>query len=420
MTTTPQPPRTTPSPLRSGAGIVLWLLAPITSLVVAAVGFLAGAALTGELAVAVVAAVLAGFAAGLGVGHAASRVANARGRFVPAIVAGVTTLLAVAIAAGTVFVPIDYGFTADPPPAETEFWDLPSGSRIAYLHAQPTGASNGETLIFLHGGPGTPGEGLPPGADQLAALGYEVYAYDQLGSGRSTRLDDITGYTVARQVDDLEQIRQHLGAAQLVLVGRSWGASLTAQYIARHPERVASAVFISPGPIWPAAHDGETSDPWATLPAEAHARFDDLLSTPRVITATLLAGFSPNAAHQLMGDTEADALLHASAVIGKDAGVCAGDTTGIPHNNPQGFWVNQITSEDFGSVPDPRPRLTGLSIPTLVIRGDCDFIARAIADDYVSVFANSRLAPISGAGHAVWSQAPAAYLDALLTFLAAA
>ncbi|WFR70960.1 alpha/beta fold hydrolase [Prescottella defluvii] len=66
-------------------------------------------------------------------------------------------------------------------------------------------------MIVLHGGPGTPGEGIPSGGDELADAGFDVYAYDQVGAGRSSRLTDVRGYTVERQVEDLEDIRETLG-----------------------------------------------------------------------------------------------------------------------------------------------------------------------------------------------------------------
>ncbi|WP_433594417.1 alpha/beta hydrolase [Nocardia sp. CA-145437] len=159
----------------------------------------------------------------------------------------------VALAAATILHP----FPSQPnseAPAAVRYWELPTGSRIAFVHTPAADVpSRKPPVIFLHGGPGTPGEGIPIGGAELAARGYDVYAYDQVGGGRSTRLGDVTDYTVRRQVDDLEAIRRRLGADQLILIGRSWGGSLTAQYIAAHPDHVAKAVFVAPGAIWPEA-----------------------------------------------------------------------------------------------------------------------------------------------------------------------
>ena len=405
-------------PLRRVLAVLIWILVPIVALAAGLAGFFGSAILADWVwvfsAAGIALAFVAGFfAARLGFAAWGAR----RPRRAAAVLASVVVAALTGVIGIATFVPIDYGYTPDSAPAGTEYWDLPSGSRIAYLHAAPTGEPRGESIVVLHGGPGTPGEGLPPGTDLLTAAGYDVYGYDQVGGGRSTRLADVTQYTVARQVDDLEAIRELIDAERMTLIGRSWGASLAAQYLAAHPDRVAAAVFVSPGALWPGAFDGEVSDPWATLPASSRQEFDDLLSSPRVILSTLLLGFNPNAAHAFMGDAEADAMLHASAVVGQNAGVCPGDVAREPHGNAQGFYVNQLTSEDFDATPDPRPALAELDVPVLVIRGECDFVRAEVADDYRDVFQASELISIAGAGHAVWGDAPPEYLDALTAFL---
>lgn len=405
-------------PLRRLLAVLIWLLAVVLAMVVGLAGFFASAILADWVwvfcAIGILLSLIAGyFVARLGFASWGTR----RPRRAAAVLAAIVTIAFAGVIAVAAFVPINYNFTPDSAPAGTEYWDLPSGSHIAYLHAPPTGEPRGESVVFLHGGPGTPGEGFPPGTDLLTAAGYDVYAYDQVGGGRSTRLSDVTQYTVARQVADLEAIRVLIHADRMTLIGRSWGASLGAQYVAAHPDRVVAAVFVSPGALWPGAFAGEVSDPWATLPAASRQEFDDLLSSPRVILANLLLGVNPNAAHNFMGDAEADALLHTSAVVGQDAGECPGTVAREPHANAQGFYVNQLTSEDFDATLDSRPALRELDLPVLIVRGECDFVRAEVADEYHAVFRGSELISIAGEGHAIWGDAPPAYLDALAAFL---
>lgn len=307
---------------------------------------------------------------------------------------------------------------AGPAPYPVSFWQLPTGSRIAYAHRPATGPAKPYPVVFLHGGPGTPGEGLPAVAADLAADGFEVYEYDQLGAGRSTRLHDVTGYTVARQVADLEAIRTRLGKDRLILVGRSWGASLAAQYLAAHPGRVHKVVFTSPGPIWPAAWpDGGTGDPWAQASPEQHRMRDEVFSSPRVVALSVLQGLDPNAAHRLVGDDEADELLHRFAVIGKDTGTCPGAAEAPTHGNHQGFYVNQRTVADFAAIGDPRPALRRADVPALVMRGTCDFIPEPVAREYREVLPDAVLLDVAAAGHAIAFEQPTVYAQALLAFL---
>lgn len=308
---------------------------------------------------------------------------------------------------------------ADPAPYPVTFWQLPTGSRIAYAHRPATGPAKPYPVVFLHGGPGTPGEGLPAVAADLAADGFDVYAYDQVGAGRSTRLRDVTGYTVARHVADLEAIRVRLGGDRLVLVGRSWGASLAAQYLAAHPDRVHRVVFTSPGPIWPAAWpDGGTGDPWALATPDQRRQRDAVFSSPRILAQSVLQQLDPNAAHRLVGDDEADELMHRFAVIGKDTATCPGAPPAPVHGNRQGFYVNQLTSADFATIRDPRPALRRVDVPALVLRGGCDFIPWPVAREYRDVLQDAVLVPVTGAGHALASEQPLTYTRTLLAFLA--
>jgi pimeloyl-ACP methyl ester carboxylesterase len=136
-----------------------------------------------------------------------------------------------------------------PAPVDGEaLWELPTGSRIAYVHLPPNKATTPSgPLVFLHGGTGVADmRGDIQYFGQLTLDGYDVYVYDSLGSGRSSRLDDPRGYTLKRDVDDLAEIRQQIGAERLTL-GHSYGAVVAAAFFARQPESVAQVVFCSPG-----------------------------------------------------------------------------------------------------------------------------------------------------------------------------
>jgi pimeloyl-ACP methyl ester carboxylesterase len=136
-----------------------------------------------------------------------------------------------------------------------EFWDLATGSHIAYIHIPAADTMNAIPLIFLHGGPGACqvnsfGKEAPAGwYHQLASKNFDVYIYDQVGSGLSERLDNPAEYTVKRHVQDLENIRIIVGNKPCILVGDSWGATLACHYMAAYPQHVIKAIFTSPGSI---------------------------------------------------------------------------------------------------------------------------------------------------------------------------
>jgi pimeloyl-ACP methyl ester carboxylesterase len=332
------------------------------------------------------------------------------------IFSGVLGALIAVLAGLTIFRPMSYAAPAAPP-AGVRFWNLPAGSRVAYTVQPATGPRRATPVIFLHGGPGTPGEGLPPSGLSLTAHGFDVYAYDQVGAGRSSRLSDVTQYTVARQVADLEAIRRTIGAPRIILVGRSWGGTLAAAYLAAHPDRVAKVVFSSPGEIWRPAYPHGTGDLSAHLTPDQRNAADKAMSKPRLLAAVGLLAVNPNAAHALVPDAEADAGLRGYMLAAKDATQCASGPSAPVHDNLPGFYVNQMTVADTKKVPDPRPRLRSVHIPALIMRAQCDYIDWAVTREYRAVLPNSRLVYIKGAGHGVENEQPALFRNLLRNFL---
>ena len=81
------------------------------------------------------------------------------------------------------------------------------------------------------------------------ATDRDVYIYDRVGTGASTRLTDPTGYTTARAVQDLEAVRVHAGASRVVLHGHSWGALFVVAYAQEHPDHVAALILSAPGDL---------------------------------------------------------------------------------------------------------------------------------------------------------------------------
>lgn len=100
------------------------------------------------------------------------------------------------------------------------------------------------TVLALHGGPGSPHDYLKPFED-LAAHGYHVVFYDQLGCGRSELARDVAEYSVERDVDDLDAVRQGLNLGTVHLVGSSYGGALAIAYALSHPEGIRTLVSAS-------------------------------------------------------------------------------------------------------------------------------------------------------------------------------
>jgi len=401
-----------------------WLLVPVAVLLAVLAGVAAAlgtAALVPQAPVFLGVGALAVLAVGYGLGRLAGVLVRARyGRRLAVVLALGTAVGTAAVLATTVLTPLPapVGLVGDPR-GPGEVWQLPTGSEIVYDRVAAVGPARATPVLLLHGGPGTPGSGPGSTGDALAAQGFDVYAYDQVGAGRSERLADPREYTVARHVADLEAVREQIGAEQVVLVGTSWGAVLAAEYLAARPERVARVVLLAPGPLYdPARADRDRSDQWDGLSPERRAAADALLEHPRVIAWSLLQQVDPRAAHALVPDAELDGrlteVLRELAAAG--VGTCAPHPAMEYRAGTPGFYVNQVTAADLLVRPDPRPALRDLAVPALVLRGECDWIAPDVAAEYVDLLGAAFL-EVPGAGHLVRARQPTFVDAALVEFL---
>lgn len=133
-----------------------------------------------------------------------------------ALLVAVGWLLATAVLIAYLFAPLKVAYQSPAPLANMQSWDLATGSRLAYTKIVAGGQARTVPIIFLHGGPGW----VVLSSDvafysQLAQDGFDVYLYDQVGSGRSARLADVRQYTTERHVADLEAIRRQISAEQV-------------------------------------------------------------------------------------------------------------------------------------------------------------------------------------------------------------
>ncbi|ORX34597.1 Alpha/Beta hydrolase protein [Kockovaella imperatae] len=102
-------------------------------------------------------------------------------------------------------------------------------------------------VVVLHGGPGACHNYL---LDYLELLGSgrAIIMYDQVGCGRSTRLEDDTYadlWVKETFVEELHRLIRCLGLSQVALLGQSWGGDLAMSYASAYPEHVTSLVVSS-------------------------------------------------------------------------------------------------------------------------------------------------------------------------------
>ena len=337
-------------------------------------------------------------------------------------------LLSVAVLA-VYLVPVHPTVLPIQPRADTQYWRMQGGYRIAYTKlVPPADVPRAMPVVFLHGGPGgyvhsSVIRALRP----LADAGHEVYLYDQHGSGLSDRLLHPKDSGFNDQIDDLREIIvRHLGARRVALIGHSHGARVAAYYAARYPGTVTRLVLSAPGDLEPAQYDDQgravvesrfpVPEALDFRPPDAEQyRRDTALSAmpPKVILAQAIAmAFNV----KTVSDTEADAALNTLAARFTRNMVC--DPRNVqPEEGGAGLYV-RTGANWFGDVADPRPQMRRFPGNVLVLQGQCDFMPYAEAYEYVDLFPNARYRFVAGAGHILWWEQPEAYAQAIKAFLA--
>ncbi|MFC4559769.1 alpha/beta fold hydrolase [Virgibacillus kekensis] len=96
--------------------------------------------------------------------------------------------------------------------------------------------SDGEAIVFLHGGPGSEHRFFLPHVLPLSQK-FKLIFYDQRGCGESYPTEN-NQYTMEGEVDTLEYLRKNLGIKKVNLFGESWGSILALLYATSYPERV--------------------------------------------------------------------------------------------------------------------------------------------------------------------------------------
>ncbi|WP_353070540.1 alpha/beta hydrolase, partial (plasmid) [Tunturiibacter empetritectus] len=261
--------------------------------------------------------------------------------------------------------------------ANTLYWNLPTGSRIAYsVYEPPAGVPlKADPILFVHGGPGARAFDTDHAFyRQFAQDGFRVYLFDQAGSGLSDRLP-AADYTVERFVADMEAIRQQIGSERLILIGHSWGGTLVAHYAAAHPDHVAKLIFHSPGGIWN----------WASAPMglqRTDAQTKEGLPPLRVLAAIVLSHANWNAAENLLPQQESGDWQTATSPVEFVATVCKGERSKLPADLSPAYFAGMnlypllVAQRELNDKPemDIRAQLGKLHVPAIALESQCDFV----------------------------------------------
>ncbi|WP_055524726.1 alpha/beta hydrolase [Streptomyces graminilatus] len=298
----------------------------------------------------------------------------------------------------------------------TQQWSLSTGSRVAAYHYPPAnpGPRHAVPLVYLNGGPVRGISVLDHRFLQLLARqGYDVYAYEQAGGGRSDLLP-MGQYTISRSVHDLAAFIDRLNKGKVDILGFSSGGAVLTRALADRSvaARLHRAIIAEPGPMdGPTAHitghKGRKSArglaPAPTGPRSTHV--------PRYAVAfglMRLGLLSPDTG--LIGQAEGDNAFTA-ADLGSDtaSAYCARDAHRIPaEDTAQNFSFSPAASlriqQTVKNSPSIASQLRQSRTPAMLMTAECSSQVRQWA---TTVLANDpaiqRTQYMPGVGHHMWN-----------------
>jgi len=270
-----------------------------------------------------------------------------------------------------------------------------------------------DTIIAIHGGPGLDLESIYN--DFAAGLGrtHVVIFYDQRGGGKSELPVDTSRLVAARQIQDLDEVRQHFGLAKVTLVAHSYGPLLAASYAIAHPDAVSKMVFF--GPVPPRRGDfftryGQNINARLDSAQRASlARFGGIMTSDSASDDAIRAACRD---YWAIGLRPRLASPNAMRVVKSD--LCATDPKGIRYGMTT---ANGVIMNSYGDW-DLRPSLRTLDVPLLVVHGQQETIPMDLIEEWVTSMPHARLIKVANAAHFTYAEQPELVWSVVERFLA--
>lgn len=258
-------------------------------------------------------------------------------------------------------------------------------------------AGKGTPCVFVHGGPGAGSYSFEKlGGNRLEDQLRMVY-FDQRGSGRSAS-SPRKDYSMARMVQDLEELRQHLGLQKWVVMAHSFGGTIATAYAVKYPQRVQALVMVN-----------SVLNPSASL--EAMLQYG---------TSLLPAAEQPNPNipmmqrfGMVMGALQQKKLAYQLQYSADSLAARASRVTrAVPANQDFATQVFSGRLPDYGQ--DYTPATAQLTIPALVIVGQDDRTTGATPQSFR--FPKQQVVVLSGKHYSFLEQ-PGQFRQAVVSFV---
>jgi proline iminopeptidase len=264
----------------------------------------------------------------------------------------------------------------------------------------------GPSIVVLHGGPDFDYDYLLPELDRLAGQFRLVY-YDQRGRGRSADEVAPDDVTIESEMDDLDRLRRHFGWESMALLGHSWGGVLAMEYASRHPERLTHLILMNTAP-------GTHEDVRVFREHLRHIRpVGDAEAMQSLAQTDAFRAGALDAESAYYGIHFRPA-LHPAELRDRLVPRLRANYTPAGVRTARAI-ENRLYDETWSSPGyDVLARLRDLTVPTLVIHGEDDFVPVGVAEHVAGSIPGARLVVLPHCGHFAYLEAPDAVMQEVI------
>lgn len=274
------------------------------------------------------------------------------------------------------------------------------GGRVYY---KTIGSGVRTPLLLLHGGPG----GRSCGFEVLRDLGTDrrVIRYDQLGSGKSDRPDDLALWRTERFVEELDVLRKALDLREVHILGHSWGGTLATEYLlTKGQQGVRSVILSSPlisTPRWLA----DTRRLRTTLPESVQTALSKCEAVETADDPSCVAANEVFEEHFVRGAKALPAVPE-----------CEGITSGDPVYRHM-WGAGEFTSTGLLRDYDRSDRLGELKLPVLFLAGRHDEAVPETVADFQRRVPGAKMVVFENSAHSTYRTETAEYVKVVRQFL---
>jgi L-proline amide hydrolase len=262
--------------------------------------------------------------------------------------------------------------------------------------------------VVIHGGPGAPHNYVLGIVNLIASTGRPVIVYDQIGSGQSTHLKDKPSefWTVDLFKQELNHLLKELKVSKkYILIGQSWGGILSFAHAVDKPKGLKGLIIansLASVPKWLPEIERLVSE----LPAVHRKAVAKGLKSGNFAAPDFAAANDYFTAQHLVRVPAPSDVAEAFTELAANPTVY------------EAMW-GPVEFAPIGSLRtwDVEDQLKNIKVPTLLINGKFDEVTPKTQKRLVKKIKGAEWVCLPFSSHLSWVEEPAAWLDAVNSFL---